>query len=206
MVMLLGGVTLGPAAILFSPDVSNWMIPLIMVGACVPMVVTALATGPMIHDIKIKLPAAARRSKEDLKSFVKRLPPDTILRATYMRLVPWPVSSDMMLRDLQRVQPSWKFGIANLEHVPSSMIGQEKHIAYWPVRMTFGRYYVNRTQTREKSAATGIWDTIWNQIPATDKEQQVMRKSNPGAVTVLNRPSGSGTKPFAYPRVPLPKR
>jgi hypothetical protein len=158
----------------------------------------------MVHDIKIKLPPTARRSKEDLKSFVNSLPPDTILRATYMRWVPWPVSSDLVLCDLQRVQPSWRRGVANLEHIPKHMIGQEKHVTYAFARWNWGRYYINRKQKREKSAATGIWDTVWNQIPETDQQRQAM-KAKSSAVAMANRTAIRDPKSFAYPRVPVPK-
>jgi hypothetical protein len=110
-----------------------------------------------------------------------------------------------MLRELRRVQPSWKRGIANLEHIPQSMIGQEKHPLYGFARMNWGRYYVNRKQKREKSAATGVWDTIWNQIPERVTAQPAM-KPNTGATAMANRPANLDAKPFAYPRVPLTKR
>jgi hypothetical protein len=199
----IGVETLGLPAVFFAADVSNWMLPLVLVGGPVPMIVTSLATGPMIHDVTIKLPDSARRSKDALKSFVKRLPPDTVVRASYMRWMPWPRSSDMKLRDLRRIQPSWKRGIANLEHLPGSMKGQKKNPFYWFAYTNWGKYYINREQSKDMSASPGVWNTIWNQIPEADSKSELeeIQKAVAGPVAMANRPARHEAKAFA---VPLP--
>jgi hypothetical protein len=113
----------------------------------------------------------------------------------------------MKLRDLRRVQPSWKRGIANLEHLPRSMKGQKKHPLYWLAYINWGKYYINREQSKDMSASPGVWSTIWYQIPEADSKRKIenLQKAESGPVAMANRPARHEAKAFAVP-LPSAKR
>lgn len=160
----------------------------------------ALATGPMIHSIRIYLPSRARRSRDELRRFADNTSPDTTFLLEYMKWKPWIVKKEVRFGDLRKLRPSWKEGIANLEHFPDHARAMEEHQGKWWFGMAqryFGRYYVARDQVKDRSAAPGVFDKLWKQIP--EKGSQ----GDPFAATrAQRRPTNMANRPVVPPRKP----
>ncbi|KXT02740.1 hypothetical protein AC578_5433 [Pseudocercospora eumusae] len=178
IVIFLAGATVYAPAFFFSPDHSSLWIPVFIAAAAVPFFVTALATGPMIHAIRLYLPSSARRSKDDLKRFANQTPAETLLELQYMRWLPWPETRRVPFGRLRRLQPSLRGGIANLEqqnpHVPDKM---KNTLLGWLAHRNWGRFYVNRAQRRDRSAVPGVWEGMWNQIPLKGSKEDVLAQA-----------------------------
>lgn len=180
---MLGSLWYAPA-FYFSPDHSNWLVPVVLAGSAVPFVVTALCTGPMVHSILVRLPARARRSKDDLIYFSKYPPKDTIIELQFMRWKPWLQGKGYRFDRLRRLTPSLRGGIANLEVVND----EEEHAARDNPRLArflsalMGRYFVNRQQKNDRAAVPGVWDNMWQRIPL--KGQRGVPELRPPQVNV----------------------
>ena len=163
------------SAVYFSPDHSNWLVPLVPLYSAIPMVVMAFTSGPMVHSIKVWLPSWARRSRQDFQRFASNVPPDVKLQVSFMKFRPWPQTRELRFGDLRRLRPSWREGIANMEHVPESVKPHQGSFWFRLVRGYHGKYYVRRSLVRDKSAAPGVWDEMWQQIPEAGQKEALKR-------------------------------
>lgn len=165
VVLVLGSAFYGPS-FYFSAAHSSWWAPAFALASGVPFIVTALATGPMVHGVRVWLPQLARRSKDELKRFSRVTPADTMLELQYMRWLPWPQTRHIRFSQLERLRPSWS-SFANLEHIPalSDIELMRQKWSYALVRRWMGSFYVNRHQKRDRAAVPGVFDAMWEQIP-----------------------------------------
>lgn len=150
--------------------------PLILIGCTIPAVLATFALAPWVHQIHVRIPTVARRSKDDLMRWANNIPRHTTLSFSVIRNTPWPTVQYASFEDLQRL-PFSKTRLPNLEHVPPE---HEKYVAdnqrSWRARFlegisrrVYGRFYVNTSQKTDKSAVPGVWDKMWNQIPMEGK-------------------------------------
>ncbi|GAB7338465.1 hypothetical protein MBLNU457_4747t1 [Dothideomycetes sp. NU457] len=111
--------TLGVAPmLLYSPDYSSWLAPLVVVGSAIPMVLTAIGTISAVVNITLHLPSSACRSEATLQQFLRKMPGKTVIEITGMRLQPWPKTKRYFLEDLRTMKPTGFWNIANLERAP----------------------------------------------------------------------------------------
>ncbi|KAF7196493.1 hypothetical protein HII31_02221, partial [Pseudocercospora fuligena] len=177
IVFFLAGATIWAPAYYFSPDHSSLWVPVYIAAAAIPFIATALATGPMIHAIRVYLPGRARRSKDDLKRFASQTPAETLLELQYMRWLPWPQTRRMPFGRLRRLQPSLRGGIANLEQQNPHVSDEVKNtLVGWLAHRNWGRFYVNRAQRRDRSAVPGVWEGMWKQIPLKGSKEDILKK------------------------------
>ncbi|KAI5370968.1 hypothetical protein Slin15195_G018400 [Septoria linicola] len=186
VVFVLGSGLYAPA-FYFSPDHPNWYAPAFVLAAAVPAIVVTLATGPMIHGIRVTLPDRVRRGgKDGLRRWSSiNTPGETQLDLQYMRWSPWPKTRTVTLNELKRLKPSLSTGIANLEWTPTRFeTGQlEKNRKEHPwyaslATRSLGNFYVKRDQKKDRAAVPGVWDGIWRQIPWKGEEGSVSKKSD----------------------------
>lgn len=146
--------------------------PLMLVGSCIPALVTFFALAPWVHQIHVRLPTLARRSREDVMRWASNARGNTILSISVIRFAPWPTVQHARLDDLSRLPFSYT-RLTNLEHRPpdhDNYLADKKgswfaRLNEGAARRVFGRFYVSRTQSKDKSAVPGAWDKIFAQIP-----------------------------------------
>ena len=158
----------------FSPDAPRWTIPAIILGSAAPWVAAA-AYGPTVANIRVALPANARRSREGLVRWASNVPAGTGVRVQFIRFMPWFVTKSIYFEDLRRLPPS-RIRLSNLEHIPLSNRGRPRAqgLGGWFVRMYFGRYWVNMLSGgKERAQVPGVWASMWRQIPWADEEREV---------------------------------
>ncbi|CAK1354238.1 unnamed protein product [Cercospora beticola] len=171
IVVFLAGSTVYAPSYVFSPDHSNWLALAFLVASAVPAIVTALATGPMVHAIRVHVPDNIKRSgKEALRRFSAKTPPDTKVELSFMRFMPWPQKRIVSFATLRRLRPSLRSGISNLEYLPRDDRRDAAKRKEYPLfdallRRWMARYYVNRNQKKDRAAVPGVWDGMWKQIP-----------------------------------------
>lgn len=157
--------------------------PAFILASAVPMLAMIWASGPFVHSIKVQLPAHARRTREGVLRLANNVPPNTRLEISSMKLRPWPTKMEVVFADLRKHNPSWKGGLSNLEWIPLD-IQDHPYIGTWShslLRRFRGVYYVLRDQKKDRSAAPGVWDKMWEQIPTTEKHtQRTDRKPSAG--------------------------
>lgn len=175
----------------FDPTHSTLWAPAVLTFFAIPILATALATAPFVSNVRVILPTYARRSRETLTRFAANVPPDTKLVVQTMRFIPWPMHREIAFSSLRRVRAANK-GSANLEINPPGEVkarqrAEGDRLWYaWMVKRMYGRLYVNRSQVKDKSAAPGIWDTMWEQIPMVG-DASPKRVPQPAIPVVANR-------------------
>ena len=164
----------------------KWYIPpLFLLGSWLPATLMFLAFAPHVHQIHVRLPLVARRSHEELMRWANNVPRKTVISISMIRLKPWPTVQNAAWEDLSRLPFSFT-RLTNLELKPpdhDKYLAQKKG-SWWArliegmARRVLGRFYVNRTQGKDRSAVPGVWDRMWEQIPmegtGTRKERAVM--------------------------------
>ncbi|KAF2770047.1 hypothetical protein EJ03DRAFT_350854 [Teratosphaeria nubilosa] len=139
---------------------------LYLLGPTIP-VTTAMLSGACVSAIRIHVPPALMRTKEDVMRWANNVPPNTRLSMTYMRFRPWPVKKQFVFRDLRRLEPNAR-RLSNVEHIPErTRESMDKHFLYgWLVRRFVGRYWVNmKSSARNRCEVPGVWERMWGQIP-----------------------------------------
>ncbi|GAB7357152.1 hypothetical protein MBLNU459_g8145t1 [Dothideomycetes sp. NU459] len=145
----------------FNDDAPNWLVPVVIAGAAVPMTLVHLMTVPYVVNVFIRPPNHARRSKETINAFARRLPPDTRLEFQTMGLLPLPRTRGALLSEVRTLPPSKK-RLANLELVPGGGSGERRSM--WR-RMTQGYLYTGPSKRNwEKTGAPGVWQLVFDQI------------------------------------------
>lgn len=127
------------------------------------MIFVTYTTKPYVSSVRIKLPGFARRSRDQLRQWVQRLPPTTEIALTTMWLSGRPCVSRMLLSDLRETKARW--GIANLARASKSSAsaarpwwkGKEPHIFYVANNCTRGR-------TSPITEAIALQQFIWQHI------------------------------------------
>ncbi|KAF2212270.1 hypothetical protein CERZMDRAFT_97547 [Cercospora zeae-maydis SCOH1-5] len=181
VVVFLASSTLYAPSFFFSPDHSSWLAPVFIVASAVPALVVILATGPMVHAIRIQIPDHVRRSgKEALRRFSADTPDDTKVVLSFMRFMPWPQTRAVAFANLRRLRPSFKGGISNLELIPQLAEEAEATRKKYPLFDAFlqrwlARFYVSRDQKKDRSAVPGVWDGMWQQIPYAGQDNGHVR-------------------------------
>lgn len=169
-----------------------WLPPAILFGSWMPALMTFFAWAPCVHQIHVRIPTLARKSREELMRWASNVPRNTTLSVSVIRLKPWPVVQYVTLEDFTRLRQSWK-RLTNLE---KSSAVSEKYLAdnnssllarvvESVPRGIYGRFYVS-SQIVDNSAAPGVWDKIWQQIPMEGTRpprkvggEQKMKESRP---------------------------
>ena len=162
-VFALGTTVYAPSCYL-DPATPWWIAPVAVVASFLPLATSVLAFGPYVHHIYVDLPAGARNSREALLRFTQKPPPSTRLRVSSQRLIPWPVTRSVALKDLWRL-PVSRMRLANLEWRPPAVRQKATGAAAWLIRQYYGRFYVSRGQIKDRSLAPGVFDQMWERIP-----------------------------------------
>lgn len=118
-------------------------------------------TRPSVANIFIDAPASARRSKEALVSFAKRVPLDTALEIQTLGLLSVPRTKTLRVGEL-RVRPEGWGRLANLEQVHA--IDKTSKIPKW-ARWSLQRFYARPVPSRWKnSRAPEVWPLVLEAI------------------------------------------
>lgn len=118
-------------------------------------------TRPSVATIFIDAPAYARRSKEALISFAKRLPLDTALEIQTLGLLAIPRTKTLRVGEL-RLRPEGWGRLANLEQVHA--IDKTSKIPKW-ARWSLQRFYARPVASRWKnSRAPEVWPLVFEAI------------------------------------------
>ena len=150
--------------------------PAVFCSAFVPLLLSGFAFGGYVHQINLILPPAARRSKQDLLRYARRIPHNSVLEIKCFWFRPWPVTKQVWFEDLRRL-PFSQVRLSNLEHVPLGTRKAHDNAGWlgWLVRSFMGRYWVSRSALRDRSRVPGVWDIIWEQIPLVGQEAKIKR-------------------------------
>ncbi|GAB7338464.1 hypothetical protein MBLNU457_4747t2 [Dothideomycetes sp. NU457] len=161
--------TLGVAPmLLYSPDYSSWLAPLVVVGSAIPMVLTAIGTISAVVNITLHLPSSACRSEATLQQFLRKMPGKTVIEITGMRLQPWPKTKRYFLEDLRTMKPTGFWNIANLERAPPVKDGKVERSWMHAVR---NQHYVrDNPKYSNNSSARGVWPVVMEAIESQTKE------------------------------------
>ena len=151
--------------VLPDPEIAWYSAPVAIVATAVAGAVSMLIWNPYVHQIHLRLPARARRSKEDLLAFARNVHPRTPLTVTRMRFAPWLSRQTILFGELRRL-PTGLNPFFNLEHVPlhGGKTARQPSARSWLATQCLWRYYTARGG-RDRSVAPGIWDLMWEQIP-----------------------------------------
>ncbi|KAM3415915.1 hypothetical protein BST61_g9410 [Cercospora zeina] len=180
VVFLAASIIYAPNYIL-SPDHSSWLAPAFIVASAVPALVTILATGPMVHAVRVHIPEHVKRSgKEALRRFSADTPGNTKVELSFMRFAPWPQTRAVAFGNLRRLRPSFKGGISNMELIPQLDEKAEAMRKKYPLFDAFlqrwlTRFYVSRDQKKDRAAVPGVWDGMWQQIPFAGEDDGRVR-------------------------------
>ena len=88
---------------------------IVFVAGFLPVLVVYLSSKPFVQFIHIRLPLGARRSKESLLEWSKKIDPSTEFRIMSMNFIGLPTISTVATKNLRDC--STKAGIANLERI-----------------------------------------------------------------------------------------
>ena len=132
------------------------------------MVFMGVGSSPFVKSINVKVPLAARRSKETLLAWARSAPLSTPIELVTMRLIGLPKHTTVKLGDL-RTLPA-KFGrIANFEAVKSP--GQtNKGSSDWRKSLGFlgeprNKFYITTSvNDTRRSRAPGVWEVLREKI------------------------------------------
>lgn len=141
-----------------------------------------LMTRPYITNVFIQPPGWARRSKEALLNFARRLPSDTVLEIETLGFLPVPRRKAVRLSDLRTVPQG--FGLANLERVAANE-GTSKlpKSMRWSLNQFYARPSAGHWQ---KSRAPDVWPLVWefvskNSVGGMSKESVSSTVAKPAA-------------------------
>ncbi|EMC94720.1 hypothetical protein BAUCODRAFT_124319 [Baudoinia panamericana UAMH 10762] len=187
--------TVGAPLYLMNPATPAWFVPTFLFVTSGPFLFCA-AFGQIVLNIKASLPPAARRTTEDLRAFLAKIPPASRMRITYVRFAPWPLKREVFVSDLRRL-PISRVRLVNMQIVGDEAGGAKTIMDGW-----FGWYrrsfWVNMGyMSRDNSAVPGMWEHVWRQLPVLGEEvaQKPMVEALPKrplkAKQLVPPPSGS---------------
>ncbi|KAG9611337.1 hypothetical protein KCU77_g6865, partial [Aureobasidium melanogenum] len=138
-----------------------WMAPAVIAVSATLVPLFHVLTRPSVANIFIDAPASARRSKEALISFAKRVPLDTALEIQTLGLLSVPRTKTLRVGEL-RVRPEGWGRLANLEQVHA--IDKTSKIPKW-ARWSLQRFYARPVASRWKnSRAPEVWPLVLEAI------------------------------------------
>ncbi|KAI4762129.1 hypothetical protein E4T52_05676 [Aureobasidium sp. EXF-3400] len=138
-----------------------WMAPAVIAVSATLVPLFHVLTRPSVANIFIDAPASARRSKEALVSFAKRVPLDTALEIQTLGLLSVPRTKTLRVGEL-RVRPEGWGRLANLEQVHA--IDKTSKIPKW-ARWSLQRFYARPVASRWKnSRAPEVWPLVLEAI------------------------------------------
>lgn len=176
------------------PDQPAWLVPagnltyttppwlpadpcLVIVGSAIPLVLVSFMTAPFVADVFIRLPDWARKSRDSLKTFARRMPPDTRLDFQKIGFLPFPRTRGMQLSELRTLSSS--MALANLEHVPHANAG--KHTPAW-LRLARGYLYLRPKPSHwQKTPAPDVWPLVLDHIQRNSIAAASVEKASPAA-------------------------
>ena len=116
-------------------------------------------SAPFVSYVHVRLPIFARRSREQLLRWAKRVSPSTEIDLTTMRFYGRPSVSRMPLSDLRKIKTN--FSVANLVRTEKPLQPNLERPWWMPKpRMEF---YVGKE--RGKSREASVWRMIFDRIP-----------------------------------------
>jgi hypothetical protein len=133
------------------------MTPAFACGA-IPMLAVGYLYAPYVAYVHLKLPKAARASREHLLRWMKEIPTKTEVDMTTVRFIGLPRVTRMLLADLRESRNG--FGLANLKQVSQSLPGS-------PKRSTFSsyspaKYYVGNVP--KKGREPMVWKAAMERV------------------------------------------
>lgn len=127
------------------------------------MLFVAYTTAPFVTYAHINLPTFALRSREQLMKWVQRLPQNTEVQLTTMRISGLPRVSIVALSELRK--SNGRLGVANLVKIPSSIPRPSR--PWWKSEDPC-LFYVSTERLKSQPAAlwrTAAWKkAMWQQI------------------------------------------
>lgn len=136
-----------------------------IVGSAIPLITATFATAPFVAHINMEIPGWARRSKDTLNQFVKKLPGDTRLEIGLLGFLPRPKKRIVTVSELRKLPPSW-IRLANLEHFPKRNEGKDIPWRYKMfLKVFYAQFYVKPGMDgQKKSRAPGVWEEVQRHI------------------------------------------
>lgn len=159
--------------------VSWYTPPLILAMSFIPAVAATLAFAPWVHQIHVRIPTAARKSREEVIRWAGRVPHNTVLSISVLRHKPWPVVREVAWEDISRL-PFAFTRLSNLEHRPAQnneILAENQNsrgirLVDGVMRRVYGRFFVNMNVSTDKSGVPGVWDEMWKQIPMQGEREK----------------------------------
>lgn len=139
---------------------------LVIIGGAIPMVFVTYTTAPFVSYVHIKLPAFARRSKEQLVKWIEQVPANTEIDLTTMRFSGRVRVCRMLLSDLKETKA--RLGVANLARASNSTVsksrpwwmGREPDCFYVANDIVKGRKFVWKSAAWQKD----LWQFVLGRI------------------------------------------
>jgi len=153
------------------PESPPWKTPAIMIFGAIPLVFTVMTSSPYVGSIHLRIPAHARTSKEVLMRWIERMPKDTALDFSTMRLIGLQKTNGLMVGELRALKPTLG-RVANLERVQRSAVWDQQPKRGGAVSRFFARfqeprnkfYVAERRSATDRSRAPGVWEKVFEQI------------------------------------------
>ncbi|KAF1350100.1 hypothetical protein BDV97DRAFT_182768 [Delphinella strobiligena] len=159
------------------PNQPSWLVPAVIVGSAMPLVLVSFMTAPFVSDVFIRLPDWARKSRDSLKTFARRMPPDTRLDFQKIGFLPFPRTRGVQLSELRTLSSSK--ALANLEHVPHANAG--KHTPAW-LRLARGYLYLRPKSSHwQKTPAPDVWPLVLDHIQRNSIAAGSVKQASPAA-------------------------
>ncbi|KAG9958663.1 hypothetical protein KCU61_g8198, partial [Aureobasidium melanogenum] len=175
-----------------------WMAPAVIAVSATLVPLFHVLTRPSVANIFIDAPASARRSKEALISFAKRVPLDTALEIQTLGLLSVPRTKTLRVGEL-RVRPEGWGRLANLEQVHA--IDKTSKIPKW-ARWSLQRFYARPVASRWKnSRAPEVWPLVLEAITRNTVANMSKKNMSPPVSAV---PSARLQPPPSVVRPPHP--
>lgn len=141
------------------------------------MIGVGWALGPYVAHIFLKIPKEARRSKETLMNYVKRLGPNQQMDIVYTQFTGFRKTTGVQLKEL-RALPSKRGVSANMARMSFDSKGNpiKDEQPFWRTGPRTKFYVQDTDLVNRKSAAPGIWKLVWQRIqqqsvPVSPKQQ-----------------------------------
>ncbi|KAI5199662.1 hypothetical protein AUEXF2481DRAFT_342344 [Aureobasidium subglaciale EXF-2481] len=158
-----------------------WLTPAVIAVGASALPLLHLLTRPAVVNIFIDTPVWARRSKESLMMFAKRLPPDTAMEIETLGLLPLPRTKVLRLSEL-RICPAGWGRLANLEQVTA--VDQTSKVPKL-LRWSLQRFYARPAASRWKnSRAPDVWPLVFQTISSNTIASLTKKGTSPSASPV----------------------
>jgi len=158
-------------SVYMNPEAPPWSTPAVMICGAIPLIFTVITSSPYVGSIHIRIPAYARTSREVLMRWVERMPKDTALDFSTIRLIGLQQTNGLMFGELRALKPS-PTRVANLERVQRSAVWDQQRKRSGTIVRFFARfqeprnkfYVAERRTATDRSRAPGVWEKVFEQI------------------------------------------